>query len=82
MYEFNEAAKGYWRKYERDTQWPVREMVWTLICGNPHIKTEDKPKHKTDIYRLSMDEVKKVKKATKITEQDLLIYQQLGFNKK
>jgi hypothetical protein len=59
-------------------------MVWTLICGNPHIKTEDKPKHKTDIYRLSMDDLKSVKKTkvTKITEQDLLIYQQLGFNKK
>jgi len=83
FYEFNEASKGYWRKYEREV-WQTREIVWTLICGNPNIKSEDKPKQKDQIYKLGIDEEvkKEKKKPPKVTPEDLNIYQQLGFNAK
>lgn len=82
VYEFNEASKGYWRNLERDIS-QTRDLIFTLICGNPDIKKEDKPNKPSDIFKLSIDEqeVKKVKKKVpKITEQDLKIYQELGFN--
>jgi len=81
IYEFNEASKGYWRKWEQQV-WQTREILWQMIQGNPHIKAEDKPKVKSEIYKLSSDEVKKVKKRVpKVTEEDLFFYQQIGFNK-
>jgi hypothetical protein len=50
VYEFNEAALGYWRKWERDTAWLMREIVYAEMCGNPYIKQEHKPKSSRDIF--------------------------------
>jgi hypothetical protein len=45
---------------------------------------EDKPKKKSDIFPLNMDEIKVVKKrkAPKVSEQDLKVYEAMQFNKK
>ena len=79
MYEFNEAAKGYWRKYEREVWWLSREIVWELIRGNPYYKPEDKPKRKTDIMKLNMDKVEKIK-PQKVTAQDIKVMEHLAYN--
>lgn len=80
LYEFNEAAKGYWRKYEREVQWLSREIVWELIRGNPYYKIEDKPKLKTDIMKLSMDKEEK-KEPQNVTAQDIKVFEHLSYNK-
>lgn len=53
IYEFNKASAGYWRNWERQTAWLMREIVYTLIAGNPYI-TENKPT-KDQIMKLSID---------------------------
>jgi hypothetical protein len=58
VYEFNEASKGYWRKWERKV-WNVREIIWEMNRGNPHYKDEGRYKRKQDIFKLSMDEEEK-----------------------
>ena len=80
LYEFNEASKGYWRNRERDSSL-VRDIIFTLICGNPNIDKNNKPNKPSDLYKLSIDkEVKEVKKkAPKITKQDLKVYEHLSF---
>ena len=83
--EFNESMKGYWLKWERQTAWMTREIVWTLILGNPNIPKEDKPKKKEDVFKLSDDKTKEIKVKTKrpeITMEDIKIFEQLQFNKK
>ena len=61
MYEFNLAAGGYWRNWERSTAWSVREINTVAIQGNPNIKQSIKPKSPTDLFKLSTDKKKKVK---------------------
>lgn len=64
--------------------WHTREVIWTLILGNPAIPEDKKPKSKSDIYKLSMDEIKikaKKPKTNKITEQDIKIFEAMQFNK-
>jgi hypothetical protein len=76
--EFNLAARGYWRNWERSVAWMSREIIWELIRGNPYYKPEDKPKRKTEMLKLSIDEVKtKEEKIHKITEKDLKIFEKL-----
>jgi hypothetical protein len=63
--------------------WRTREVVYELIRSSQFYKNEDKPKKKSDVYKLSIDEseIKKViKKRPEITPGDLKIFQQLKFN--
>jgi hypothetical protein len=66
--EFNYGVEGYWRNWERQTAWLMREVVWQMIQGNPNIKNEHKPQSKDLIYKLSSD---KEKESKKITEEEL-----------
>ena len=52
------ATAGYWRNWERNTAWLMREIVYTLIAGNPDIKKSNKPS-KQAIMPLSIDKVVK-----------------------
>jgi hypothetical protein len=82
IYEFNEAAGGFNRKREREI-WDLREILWQMIQGNPHIKPETKPKIKSDIFKLSSDEVKKkVKRTPKVTASEIKVFEVLNYNKK
>jgi len=63
VYEFNLAAGGYWRNWERFTKWAVREINYAAITGNPHIKKSNKPRSPRDLYELEID--KRVKKEHK-----------------
>jgi len=49
----------------------MREVVYQMIIGNPHIKTENKPNSKDDIYKLSTDNVKIKKVEKTITSEEL-----------
>jgi len=58
----------------------AREIIWTIIQWAPFFKEECKPRKKTDIMKLSIDEqiVKKEKeKIPKVTEKDLKIFEKL-----
>jgi hypothetical protein len=58
----------------------MREVVYTMIAGNPHIKNEDKPKRPRDIHKISDDKEPEVNKdIQKITEQDLKVYEALNY---
>jgi hypothetical protein len=62
--------------------WRTREVVYELIRSSQFYKPEDKPKKKSDVYKLSIDEteIKKVIKKLEISPEDLKIFQQLKFN--
>jgi hypothetical protein len=81
LYEFNQAVSGYWRKWERETAWLAREIIFAMIQGNANIKTEDKPNRKEDLWKLSIDTKEEVKKVQKVTEQDLKVFEKMQFNK-
>jgi hypothetical protein len=53
--EFNFAAAGYWRNWERTTAWLMREIVYTLIAGNPYIEAQHKPASSQAIFPLTDD---------------------------
>ena len=55
LYEFNLASVGYWHKWERNTAWLARELMFTMISLSPDIKSNKKPR-KTDLMKLSIDE--------------------------
>jgi hypothetical protein len=59
LYEFNCAASGYWKRWERDVAWLAREINYIAIVGNPNIKQSQKPRTPSDLYKLEGD--KKVK---------------------
>jgi hypothetical protein len=82
IYEFNKASEGYYRRWERDTAWLMREVVYTIITENAYRKAEDKPKSKKEIMELSIDKKEVVKKTPKVTKADLDIYEALNFNPK
>ena len=55
----------------------MREVVYTMIAGNPHIKSEDKPS-KDQIIKLSTDKKQTKKKEKVVTPEELeAIRQQL-----
>jgi hypothetical protein len=64
LYEFNLAAAGYWRNWERQTAWLAREINYIAIAGNPNIKQSAKPKSPADFYKLSTDKHNKTEKLT------------------
>jgi hypothetical protein len=52
--EFNMAVDGYWKNWERSTAWLMRELVFTLVNGNPYIKN-GKPSSSKEIIKISDD---------------------------
>jgi len=68
--EFNLASSGYWRNWERNTAWTMREIGFSMIAGNPDIKQIDKPTRE-QILKLSTDEKPEVIKAKKISKKEL-----------
>ena len=54
VYEFNKASQGYWRNIERG-YWPLRELIFYTITGNPYIKPESKPTTPEHLFKLSID---------------------------
>ena len=68
MDEFNLAAAGYWRNWERFAAWPTREINFTAITGNAYIKSTAKPKRPADLFKLSTDKKKKDKNKPSIEE--------------
>ena len=68
MYEFNIAAAGYWRNWERHIAWLAREINFTAITGNAYIKSTGKPKRASDLFKLSDDKKKKKKDGPTIEE--------------
>jgi hypothetical protein len=66
------AASGYWKNWERNTGWLMREIVFELIRGNPNYKNESKPNNVKEILKLSDDSVKiRQKEDKKITPEEL-----------
>jgi hypothetical protein len=55
--EYIMAVDGYWRNWERSTAWLMREIVFEMINGNPHIKGT-KPASPKEIYKIKDDEKK------------------------
>jgi hypothetical protein len=49
-----------------------------MFALSPDLKKEDKPK-KEDIYKLSTDKKEVVKKAPKIKEQDVKVFEAMQF---
>jgi hypothetical protein len=63
---------GYWRNWERDIAWLMREIVFAGIAGNPNIEKDNKPKSVKDIYKISDDDKAEVKKQKQeITPEDI-----------
>lgn len=66
LYEFNLAASGYWRNWERRTAWLAREINTVAIQGNPNIRKDLKPKSPADLFKLSTDRKPRGKKKPSI----------------
>jgi len=62
--EFNYAAGGYWRNWERFAGIPMREICFVNIAGNPNIKSSAKPRTSQDYMRFSIDGENKTEKPT------------------
>lgn len=58
--EFNYAVGGYWRNWERFAVFPMREICYVQIAGNPNIKQSAKPRSSKEYISLSIDNEKKV----------------------
>jgi hypothetical protein len=81
LYEFNEAAKGYYRNWEKSFGWMTRELRMELIMGNPNYEKSSKPTRKEQLYNFSTDEIEQIKKINpKKIQQDLRVIEQ-AFNK-
>lgn len=68
LYEFNLAAAGYWKNWERSVAWLAREVNYIALAGNPHIKSGQKPKSPSDLYKLNIDR-KEIKE--KLSEEEI-----------
>ena len=64
--EFNYAAAGYWRNWERFVGIPMREICFVQIAGNPNIKQSAKPHNVKDYMKLSID-----KEPEKLTKEEI-----------
>jgi hypothetical protein len=64
--------------------WRTREVVYELIMASQFYKNEDKPKNKSGVYKLSIDEkkIKEIKKRPEITPEDIKMFEQIQYNKK
>lgn len=70
------SSAGYWKRWELNTVWLAREIVWQLIQGNPDIKPESKPNSKEQLYKLSLDEPEIKSKQKEITPEELEMIRQ------
>lgn len=79
--EFSEAMRGYWRNWERQRAWMVREIIYCMIMGNPNIPKENKPLRREDIYKLTDDKAEEKKKVRrpKYTEKDVKLFEAIQF---
>jgi hypothetical protein len=69
--EFVLAADGYWRNWERNTAWLMRELVFTEIVGNPYINKSDKPLSSKEIFKITDDKNKKSEEAKRVSPEEL-----------
>jgi hypothetical protein len=69
LYEFNCAAAGFWKSWERNVAWLAREINYIAIAGNPNIKPSQKPRTPTDLYKLSTDH--RPEKSKKLTPEEI-----------
>lgn len=68
---------GYWRNWERFAAFPMRELAYVSIAGNPNIRNSDKPKSSREFMRLSIDGEKKIERPT---EEEIEKARQEAFN--
>jgi len=54
LYELNYASSGYWIRWERNTAWLAREIMYMSLALSPDIKPHKKPK-KEELMRLNID---------------------------
>ena len=66
--EFNYAASGYWRNWERFAAVPMREICTVMIAGNPNIKASAKPRNVQSYMKLSID--KNIPKKPLMTKEE------------
>ena len=70
--EYFMAAAGYWRSWERDTAWLMREIVFELINGNPNYENSSKPKNSKQIYKIKDDnQNKSTKEEKRVSPEEL-----------
>lgn len=50
------AVAGYWRNWERNTAWIMREIIYAMIQGNPYIEKHNKLSSSKQIIRLTDDQ--------------------------
>ncbi len=68
--EYYLAVAGYWRNWERQTGWLMRELVFAMVQGNPYIKQENKP-GKEEILKLSIDQREEPKGVKKLSKEEI-----------
>lgn len=68
--EINLLIEGYWRNWERNTAWLMREIVFELINGNPYIQGT-KPGSSKEVYGLTDDKAKQSPIARKPSPEEL-----------
>jgi len=76
------AVEGYWRNWERNTAWLMREVVFTIIACDSYIKKEDKPVNSRAVFRIGDDKeiIEKKNKETKISKAELKSIRQTLLN--
>lgn len=68
--EFNYAAAGYWRNWERFVGIPMRQICFTNISMTPGVT--NRPDNAQEFWPLSID-IETIKKIEKPTEEDIRI---------
>lgn len=68
--EFNRAAAGYWRSWQRNTAWLMRELVFTMIQGNPYIKGT-KPGSSKEILKIWDDRIQASNEQRRVSPEEL-----------
>ena len=67
----NYAISGYWRNWERQIGWMVREIVYYTIQVSSNISSNNKPTREK-LYQFSVDKSADVKKqGIGLTEQQI-----------
>jgi len=65
------AGMGYWKNWERNIAWMMREIIYSMLKGNPNIKEDTKPKSVQEVYRISDDDKVQQKKKQDLTPEDI-----------
>jgi hypothetical protein len=65
-------VEGYWRNWERDTVWLMREIVFAMMQGNPYIEEGGRPASPKDIIKIKDDDhIQEQKIIKKVTPEEL-----------